>query len=236
MSELGLRLLFGELPDASAQEGEQWLRQSAERGDRLSMVFVAHLLDTDKLHSLFSGDNSDSWRALAGFDQSSSALAAYLCRQAFKAPTANIRRRLLKIAAAASCRSHMRKDRSGTELLAFLVRRGEPCPAGVPISELMRAALENGSDFAIVNRALQLAAGFECICDWHAADAYMRKLERSSSVREWWTMLSDSGDIEGDLVIGWLVRHGLTLDPADMEPYQRFSLARASWNVPEWME
>jgi hypothetical protein len=40
------------------------------------------------------------------------------------------------------------------------------------------------------------------------------------------------GDNEGHLVLGFLLRHGLTVDPDDIGAVGRFKLAETTWQLP----
>jgi hypothetical protein len=52
----------------------------------------------------------------------------------------------------------------------------------------------------------------------------------------WWKPLADKDDAEGQLVVGWLMRHRLVEDPDGRDFAERFKAARkGGWAVPDWM-
>ncbi len=132
--------------------------------------------------------------------------------------------------------------------LAYMIRRNE-VPAELRsqlpgIFELLDSASTQVSAYVTMNRALCYAAGVECESDWSAADRLVASLcgpEQSAAglgLLSWWQGVLRGGDAEGQLVVGWLVRHGLVADPDGQSPAQRFALARAAgWAVPtSWDE
>jgi len=121
--------------------------------------------------------------------------------------------------------------------LAYLIRRGEVGDGDYPsLDELLERPLQLGDPFAFTNEALRLAKGVQCGEDWEKGDAVFQKIEDSASVADWWIARSLEGDPEGHLVIGWLVRHGLSTDPEASEIAERMNFARrGGWRVPDWM-
>lgn len=53
----------------------------------------------------------------------------------------------------------------------------------------------------------------------------------------WWYDILIKKDTEGDLVIGWLVRHNFIEDPNGLTVKSRMDKVRSSgWTIPTWMD
>jgi len=122
-----------------------------------------------------------------------------------------------------------------------MIRRSEvPLGVSLPtIDALLSEAVEVGDNFSKVNYALSMAAGIQRTIDWESADqliASMQGRDDLEDVLAWWQGVVAQGDSEGDLVIGWLVRHHLVDDPEGLDAKQRLLRARRQgWQLPLWM-
>src|SRR5258708_17482013 len=97
--------------------------------------------------------------------------------------------------------------------LAYLLRRGEIADAScASFDELLSTYLKQEHSFALVNQALRLAKGIQCLTDWEAADTLFRKLKNNGHVLEWWFARSQEGDPGRHLVTDWLRRHHLAAE------------------------
>jgi Sel1 repeat len=237
-SELGIRLLSGDglVPDPS--KGEFWLRNAASRGDMVATIILGRWLTSGRYLGP-SMNEGNEWLARAGAVRTADVvkLGPQLYRRALIAPTARMRRRLTEEAASVFFEGYLRSDSTSSINLAYLIRRSEVSTDLYPsLDELLQGALRTRNPFALVNQALRLAAGVQCPADWSAADRMMCELPGSQGILEWWLDLCQVEDPEGHLVVGWLVRHGLTLDPDGLELRSRFGLIdRSLWSVPDWM-
>ncbi|MBZ4334447.1 tetratricopeptide repeat protein [Corallococcus sp. AS-1-12] len=147
--------------------------------------------------------------------------------------------------AAKHFKSESHDDTNSAANLAYMIRRGETGGlADLPaLEKLLNPGVTEGEPGAIINEALRRAQGADCIVDWRRADELIALLHRgkgSAEVRlisNWWlTMAQAFDDGEGHLVLGWLARHRLIVDPQGLTVAQRMELARERfWIVPEWM-
>lgn len=121
--------------------------------------------------------------------------------------------------------------------LAYLIRRGEIESAPWPsLDDLLLDHLHLHVSFAMVNQALRLARGVQCNVDWRAADELISALDDIDQAFNWWCARCADGDPEGHLVVAWIVRHRLAVDPEHLPFVERLKWARkAGWQVPEWM-
>src|SRR5687768_2112581 len=185
-TERGISLMRGD----GVAEGERLLRDAARQGDPVASIIL-------------KGTSS----AQPGED------GFYLYSASLTTSNPQIQRRLISEAGVCFLRGHQRGDVMSSTNLAYLIRRGEL--GGVefpPLSELLQKGLDAGHEFARINQALRMAAGVQCTVDWRSADDLVASLPGTQRVVEWWQTLCEDGDPEGHLVIGWLVRHGLTAD------------------------
>jgi hypothetical protein len=97
--------------------------------------------------------------------------------------------------------------------------------------------LKGKFNFAEINYALCLARGFQCPVDWRTADQLVRQVSSPQDlVKKWWYPIAQSGDPEGHLVLGWLARHRLVVDPEGWHFTKRLETARSGgWDLPDWL-
>lgn len=127
---------------------------------------------------------------------------------------------------------------SGTSL-AYMLRRNEikGRESLNNIYLLLQDSLEVNSDTAVINLALTIIAPNESDeANWQYADFLIKNLFKCSSAANWWyESAKRENDYEGHLVIGWLVKYGIIRDPDNFSYKDRFNIAKAKWNIPDWM-
>jgi TPR repeat protein len=123
--------------------------------------------------------------------------------------------------------------------IGYMLRRGEVGRDDLsqPVDHYLSKGLAENSPFNKINLALCFAQGFQRSKDWRRADELVAELgESGRELVDWWHSLSKRGDAEGDLVLGWLGRHGLVVDPDGIYWQERLTRARRSgWTVPDWL-
>jgi len=237
-SELGVRLLSGTGTPADIATGEYWLRVAAESGDRLAMILLGRYLFHGRYLDI-SVEEGKHWLKLSKAESESDApnSGEYVYLRALNEESEGLRHLLTNEAARMFLNGHLAAKVVASTNLAYLVRRNEIAAEEYPpLDELLASGLAKKRPFALVNEALRRAAGVQCQSDWMLADAEIAQLPSTSGVLEWWTALLEEGDLEGHLVIAWLVRHGLTSDPDGLTPARRFYfLNDSSWTCPPWL-
>jgi TPR repeat protein len=238
MVVLGIRLVDGDGVTRSLDEGERWLVRAAERGSNLGMAVWGLRLARSRLAR--RRDDGERWlfRAGANSPDAIADLASHFYIQSLSCFARGGRRILTREVAALN-----RLALSGGSLwaamnLAYLVRRGEISGETAPsLDELLAKGLSQSTDLAILNQALRLARGIQCTANWRRADRLILRLGSHSDILPWWSGRAREGDAEGHLVVGWLVRHQLALDPDGSTPAERMQRARAGgWPIPAWMD
>lgn len=97
--------------------------------------------------------------------------------------------------------------------LAYMIRRKQTeSRTEPPILEamiLLRKGIEDKEAFSLVNMALIFALDLGEERDWRTADEMISEISANEAeeVFCWWKGLADEGDIEGTLVLLWLLRH-----------------------------
>lgn len=117
--------------------------------------------------------------------------------------------------------------------LAYMIRRGEYVSHIYSLKWLLSKSMAAGEPFAYINQALVYASNN----DWHSGDALIKQLKDSEcgEAIRWWKTLSGNSDAEGDLVLGWLIRHSKYDDGAYNENHY-FSKALIKFpSLPDWM-
>ncbi len=231
MRSLGVRLLDGHGLPRESQEGERWLRKAADMGSDTAMEALgARLLRGQGLSR--DPTEGESWlrkAARAGRINAHIVLGQSLY-------FAGRWREAAELFLAVCDRST-----SAANNLGYMVRRGE-VPGDLNVSRasrLLEPLLEAGDNFVVANYALALAGGEGegDQPDWERADRALARLREKdvSGVLDYWHGLSNQGEGEGHLLVGWLIRHGLAKDPDGLTVAERVSRAsRAGWNVPAW--
>lgn len=79
---------------------------------------------------------------------------------------------------------------------------------------------------------------------WKTADGLIARLKLEENwdpaILDWWKNLAESDDDqdrgEGNLILGWLVRHGIAEDPDGQTVEQRLNEAKSlGWEIPDWL-
>lgn len=234
--ELGIRILNGRAFTQDPVEGRRLLTQAADAGDRACMVLLGCYFQTGRCTPLRS-DEGVCWFVQAGVltPSDKNSLAMILYRASLRATTPVIRKRFVLEAAYLLLEGFQQGESMAGINLAYMVRRSELGAEAYPtLTDLLHTGLGDGNSFAIVNEGLRRAAGIACVPDWRSADEMFASLNGSLEIFDWWMSLARAGDPEGHVVIGWLVRHGLTADPDGLSCSERFEQANG-WLIPEWM-
>jgi len=101
---------------------------------------------------------------------------------------------------------------------------------------LLAETLKEKDPYAIINYALCFACGFESNIDWIKADNLILSIGTLSQEDiKWWFDLRLKGDTEAHLVIAWLVKHELFIDPDGLSFVERMNNAKIDWDIPEWL-
>ncbi|KAB2451505.1 SIR2 family protein [Bacillus thuringiensis] len=126
--------------------------------------------------------------------------------------------------------------------LSYMIRRKEIeyTHEKYNIDDLLKKGFENKNAFAYVNKALYLVRNKWDLEYWLKADELIRALYEVSpqeldDILNWWSSLSELHDVEGDLVVGWLLRHQLIEDPKGYTLKERLDKAKAEWFVQDFM-
>ncbi|PRD10988.1 hypothetical protein CQ058_08095 [Bacillus sp. MYb56] len=126
--------------------------------------------------------------------------------------------------------------------LVYMIRRGEfdYTVGKYTVEELLKRGLENEDVFAIINQALYLVQNKWDLDYWLRADTLIREMSELASdeierALDWWINLAGLNDVEGDLVIGWLLRHQLIEDPKGLTLRERLDKAKINWFVQDFM-
>lgn len=128
--------------------------------------------------------------------------------------------------------------------LSYMIRRKEIeyTHEKYTIDDLLKKGFENKNAFAFVNKALYLVQNKWDLEYWLKADELIRELYEVSpqeldDILNWWGNLSELHDVEGDLVVGWLLRHQLIEDPKGYTLKERLdkAKAKAEWFVQDFM-
>ena len=232
---LGSRLLDGRGLSRSQAQGLKWLRKAANQGNAIAMTALARRYavgdglqeNRNRAHQWIQKakqiiDKTNNWDEKRGLG-----VALYLIGDYQSAATLFLQ--------------GYQNDQEPFRInLAYMIRRQE-IPADIivpPITDLLSQLLSEKKPEAIVliNYALCLATGFAYPQDWHKADETIANLEDVDDDWEWWYDLTKRGDSEGELVVGWLVRHHHIKDPDGLTVAERLQRAAdARWDIPEWM-
>jgi TPR repeat protein len=245
MGNLGRRLLDGDGLEQNAEEGRRWFTKAAEEGDISAMRNLGNrLLDGDGLEQ----DTEEGHRWLTRATEegdlvalNSLGLEAYAERD-FRAATEIF----LNIFQSENA-DQVDRGNSANNLL-YMKRRGEvPDDISTPADkEILRTARKSGpKGFVPINTTLCQAAGLMGLhANWKTADGLIARLKLKENwdprILDWWKTLADSDDDqdrgEGNLIVGWLVRHGIIEDPDGRTVEQRLNDAKElGWEVPDWM-
>lgn len=234
---LGTRYLAGHGVNAHPEKGRQWLLEAAQQGSRLAHIELGVYclagwgMQQDREQGLH-------WLRRIGAlqPQQLSSLGLYLYLRSLTFPVAQ-RCQMAEEACELFNEAIRQGQREDVLNLVYLLRRGEiPAATYPPLDELLANHLQQGNALALVNEALRLARGVQCAIDWAAADTLMARVPDAESILSWWFARSLDGEAEGHLVVAWLCRHSLVVDPERHSLIARLDLARAGgWAVPEWM-
>ncbi len=216
---LGTRLITGNGLAPDHDQGERLLREAVREGSQIAMIKLGtYLLSGWGLNQ--DPEEGLRWLRRAGATNADHLLEVglHLYQRSLTAMTTKARRGLAKEASVLFQEALRQGNGIAALNLAYLLRRGEIADAScASFDELLSTYLKQEHSFALVNQALRLAKGIQCITDWKAADTLFGKLKNSGNVLEWWFARSQEGDPEGHLVTGWLSRPHLAVDPDGLQ-------------------
>lgn len=104
--------------------------------------------------------------------------------------------------------------------------------------KLLNDGVKEGEAFSLVNTALVFALMLGDNESWHLADSIFEKLSPlgGALVESWWKDVAEAGDIEGDLVLFFLLRYGL-IDDSETAPIKSIArrLTKNLSAFPKWL-
>ena len=113
----------------------------------------------------------------------------------------------------------------------FLIAAEDRLPT---VEELLAEPFKNKDDFVVLNDVLYQVRDTDQDEKWREGDQRIASIRHSENLAKWW--YHHVNDAEKELVIGWLVRHGLMEDPEKLDFRIRLDRARkGGWKVPDWM-
>ena len=234
MRMLGLRLINGNGVKQNKPEGEKWLRKAVEAGEAQAMAELGwRLIDGDGVEqNIIEGINL----CKAAIDKGNSDAASILGFSLYKSKDYNqsiycFEKGLLL--GSDSCKIN----------LSYAIRKGKyPNYHGTPSIEELLSDLVNKerNTFALINFALYIVSDLYISNDWVKADNYISLInntdnENIDNATNWWQTVSDEGDFEGDLVLGWLCVKGKAKDPKGMTIKERFTNSSKIYSIPDWL-
>lgn len=127
---------------------------------------------------------------------------------------------------------------SGTSL-AYMLRRNE-IRGRIPTQNiylLLEKSLKSNSDTAIINLAISfIQEDSSSDSNWKIANSLIEGLFKCSLSASWWYDSALRGkDLEGQLVLGLLLKHGIITDPSNLNYLDRLNIAKSKWDIPQWM-
>lgn len=209
MRRLGIRLLKGDGVVTDANAGLAWLEKAMDAGDESARNLV-HREYIGRLKVPAQRPAAERWVRQI-IDGESEAARYALAFALYKAGEKQL--------AVTAFRKSMREgDGTAANNVFYLLRRGDVASEVGETNphSLVDSLVAEKHPFAMVNKALALAAGFACDVDWKAADALINEVvidEGNKDLVEWWHRLTAEGEGEGHLVLGWLSHHGTITDP-----------------------
>ena len=105
------------------------------------------------------------------------------------------------------------KNISASNDLAYIIRRGEVGDAAKynsrDVVDLLKEGVQNKDAFSLINMALFWALKVGDLDSWELADNLIQMVSSDglSSALNWWLSLAKKGDVEGELVHLWLLKH-----------------------------
>ena len=105
------------------------------------------------------------------------------------------------------------KNISASNDLAYIIRRGEIGDTAKynsrDIVDLLKEGVQNKDAFSLINMALFWALKVGDLDSWELADNLIQMVSSDglSSALNWWLSLAKKGDVEGELVHLWLLKH-----------------------------
>ena len=233
MRVFGLRLLEGDGVEQNREEGEKWLRKAAEAGNLGAMGLLGQrLIEGDGVkQNIAEGMRFCKTAIDKGDAEVANNLGFYFYKIRDYSKSVDFIETGLLLG------SHLAKIN-----LSYIIRKAKyPNYNGTPTLEELLSDLANKdkNTLALVNYALYLISNL-CEIDWVKADGYITLIDCNSTGEisvaiNWWQSISDEGDLEGDLVLGWLCLKGKAKNPKGMTAKERFLKAKEEYNIPDWL-
>jgi len=222
IANLGWCLLDGENVEQNKEEGERLLREAIAQGDDEAMrILGSRLLDGENVEQNKEEGERLLREAIAQGNVDAMCCLAYCLYQVNRKNEAVSL--FEKAVENGDCQSEIN--------LAYMIRRGEYTPSKniQSIENLLYKHVYNKKPniSATINYALSKIKLTKDNDKWLEAHKILSKLKiyNKSDLNEgieWWIDLSRTGDLEGDLVIGWLSKLGLIDDIDGLSFYERF--------------
>jgi hypothetical protein len=233
---LGSRLVIGDNSQQDKIEGEKLLREAIAKGYDKAIIYLGRLLlnRDNSQQDKIEGENLLREAIAKGNDYAIYYLAHYRYEDNKKEEAAEL------------FYKSMQQGEAESEInLAYMIRKGE-YPLHMPhlnIKDLLTKHVftDKPHIIASVNYALNIVGSTNTTSKWVEAQNILMKLdiygkEELNNKIDWWYDLSKKGDVEGDLVIGWLSKLGLIDDIKEVGCKERFNRAIASGVcIPEWL-
>lgn len=126
--------------------------------------------------------------------------------------------------------------------LAYMIRRketeGRTKPPILEAMMLLREGIEDKEVFSLVNMALIFALDLGEERDWQIADDMFSEIpdDKVEDAFNWWRRLADEGELEGAIVLLWLLRHS-KVKQTQLEDVKKLkqNLLEKIEKIPEWL-
>ncbi|MFJ7512552.1 AAA family ATPase [Peribacillus simplex] len=227
MYVLGFNLISGEVIEQDLQEGERLLNQACNAGlvkaicDYGDLLLVGDIIKKDEERGINLLNKAfDEGVVEAGYS-----LGLYYYKE-----------KQMEEAFRYFYSSYKQGFQSSAVSLLYLFRRNEISKtAQFKIDDVLNFIKRNQTTLGNVNYALYLINQSTDVDAWRKADNIFANLTDVEESLDWWNALAKNKDPEGNLVLGWLLRHHKIEDPDGFSIKERFADAVIPYKVPHWI-